>query len=157
MKVKFSIDAIKAKKQFLPLFSTINNSTVLPILESVLIQKDKDLSFTCTDLENTLKIWEPCSGAESFSICLHGRKLKNVINNSIDPAIVVTGDEKKVTIKNGEFSITSTLDSKDNYPKSPVIDKKDEISFTIDTKEILPQVQNALLFVSTDDLRPAMT
>lgn len=157
MQVKFTLDAAKASKDFTPLFAAVNHSAVLPILEDVLIQNNGVLSFVSTDLENVFRIEQESAGKNKFAVCLNAKKLKQLINNAIDPAISFSGDEKKIKIKNGEFGLSSALEDAGNFPKEPVMDKKETVSFTVDTKEIIPQLEKAILFVSNDDLRPSMT
>jgi len=155
MKVNFSLEAVTAKKLFTPLFATINHSTVLPILEDVLIENNGVLSFTATDLENILRIEQSSSGKEEFKVCLRAKKLRQMLANSIEPNITFTGDNEKLKIKSGDFNLSTILENADNYPKTPMLDETIKIVF--DTKDILPFIEKAIPFISNDDLRPAMT
>lgn len=155
--VTFTIYCRKVKSSFLSLFKTINHSTVLPILEDVLVvRKSGMISFSTTDLETITTISYPDDGLD-FSCVLPGMQLRYLINNSITGSLSVVFNEarEKIDISDGRFGVTLWAAKVSDYPRLIEID--DAVSATIDTKEILPYLEKTLLFVSDDDLRPAMT
>jgi len=156
MSVTFMLDAAACKKTLSPLFPLINRSTVLPILCDVLIhRKESSISFHVTDLESTMTITMPQESGKTGIICIESRRFRHLINNHIDPIINCTFDKVKFSAKNGGFTVGMEGDNFENYPKFPVVESTRE--FTVDAREFGKQLENALKFVSTDDLRPAMT
>lgn len=157
-KTSFTLNAPKSKKVLSPLFSSINLSTVLPILEDVFIQKtgEDTLDFTTTDLENMLTIHAkaPITGNE-FSFCLHSRRMREILNNALEENVTFEVLKDKAKITTGGFSLTCGIENSDLYPKKPILE--DMKSISMDAKEIISWFRNSLLFVSNDDLRPAMT
>lgn len=152
----FMLHAPSVRKKLSPLLRVINSTTVLPILETVVIEAGEYITFTATDLENLLTLSVDALHSEGdFKFCLHGKKLMQVLNNSLDDSVSFKVGKGKVKIENGGFNLSSETPLVDNFPKTPVIDKFKE--FTIDCKEIYTHFLNALQFVSNDDLRPALT
>src|ERR1700748_3052139 len=80
------------KKLLSPLFSVVNSTTVLPILEDVMILKNgNDLSFTASDLENTLILdVSPVHQEGDIRFCLKGQVLKQFLNNSLSETVSMT-------------------------------------------------------------------
>jgi DNA polymerase III subunit beta len=154
-----SISVKKAKQPFLSLFKAINANTVLPILEDILItRRDGCTEFSATDLENILSIEMPDSGDDAMFL-FPGRELRYLVYNSISDVVdILVSDnsgQPKLTAKNGRFKLEIQADKISDYPK-PVEFKSDK-KLTIDTKELLPFLGNAIPYMSRDDLRPSMT
>lgn len=142
-----------------PLFGVVNNSTVLPILEDVLIKKDgNSFSFTTTDLENVLTIRStPLHSEGDESICVRAKVLRQFLYKSLSDtfSIGLSKGKDKVVFNNGDFKLSWAADRVDDFPKIPALDNVKEV--TIAVKEIKDHFANALIFVSNDDLRPSMT
>lgn len=159
IKTSFAIEVNKAKSLFEPVFKTINYSTVLPILEDILVErKGGEISFTTTDLESVMTVSMPDEG-EDFTCIFPGIELKYLIKNAIknDLLISLSGEARKpdIIVRNGDFKLKLDSDIVENYPKFVKID--DSINFMIDVKELIPYLETALKFVSNDNLRPSMT
>lgn len=154
-KVSFQLNATDCKKLFKPLYQTIQYSTVLPILETIRVVNNGSLQFITTDLETVTKLIFEKSIPTNFDLCIDGRTIQKILQNSIEPIVSFTGDEYKLKIKSGDFNVKVNPEHSENYPKEPVIEN--EKSFTIDVKDLFPLIKIALSFVSNDDLRPAMT
>lgn len=154
-KVSLELNVKENKKDFNSLFSIINRSSILPILESVRIVNNGHLKFIATDLENEITIQLPSSSKEEFDLCVSSDKIKSFMKNSISDTISIIGDDIKVKIKQDDFTVTTVVDKSENFPKSPVIE--DFKSITINSKLFSELMSQALPFVSNDDLRPAMT
>jgi DNA polymerase-3 subunit beta len=156
----FSIDVKKHKRLFDPLFSAINASTVLPILEDVLINNENGkISYSTTDLENIVTIELPSESLNKFTIVFPRIELKYLLRHSVSDLLDISlaGDisEPNIIVRSEAFTLKLNAHRANDYPKLVTIEK--ERSFTIDVKEIAPILVNALKFVSNDWLRPAMT
>lgn len=153
----FSISAKESKKLFKPLFSIINATTVLPILEDVMISQNGVLKLTATDLENVVIVEYPSESKEICDFCVPANKLKNFINNSLDDTIdfYLHGKEEYISIKSGGCKLKTVTDRVSDFPRLPVLENPTEIK--MNGSIIIPSLVNALKFVSNDDLRPAMT
>jgi DNA polymerase III subunit beta len=157
---KFSLNVKKIKLPFESLFKTINYSTVLPILEDVLVVKKKgELSFTSTDLENITTITIPDSSEKDFAFICPGIELKYLIKNSLADTLEFSLNgydyAPELTVSNGVFKLKLQCPKVEDYPK--IVSVANPIRFTIDVKEIIPYLEKALAYVSGDSLRPAMT
>lgn len=152
----FTLSASSVKKKLSPIFSIINYSTVLPILEDVLVTNKGKLSFTTTDLENELTMQiEPLHQEGDISFCLDGKAFKQLLNNSLSDTLSFRPEGHKIKIKDGDFSLSWPLERVDEYPKCRVV--QSNVITTIDLKDILHHFNNALKFSSDNDLRPALT
>lgn len=158
--VRFSIDIKKAKPLFESVFKTINHSTVLPILEDILVSRcDGNISYSTTDLETMMMVNIPDYGKPDFNCIFPGVELKYLIRNSIANTLEISlsGETNRpdISIKSGGFGLRLVSEMVDTYPRP--IEIETPKSVTIDVKEIIPYLEKALIFVSNDDLRPAMT
>lgn len=156
-KIKFTLTAAYCKKLFAPLFLTINRSTVLPILEDILICKKGDsVFFTSSDLETFSSVFVlAVNECPDFSFCLSAYVIKDFLSNAIDRDVLFDGDSKKITISSGGFSLSTVPDHYFEYPKEPEL--VDTNKFTVRSFDFLTNISNAIPFCSNDDLRPAMT
>lgn len=160
IKRQFSVNIKKCRLLFEPLFQTINSNTVLPILEDILVSSGNGtISYTTTDLENITTIELPTDNRQPFWMVFPGIELKYLVRHSICDTLEVSLSDKAgqpdIYVKSENFKLRLPSNRPEDYPKPVIIEN--ETSFTIDTKELIPQLVNALKFVSHDWLRPAMT
>jgi DNA polymerase-3 subunit beta len=160
MKIKFSLSTKESKKTFAPLLSVINKSSVLPILGSVYVCDGigNKVSFTATDLENIVSIETGAieSATDShFCTCIEAQTIKHFLNNSLEDEIFFDGVPTGINISSGGFKLNEETYNPDQYPKSPVLSNEKEI--TLSFAKLKQLATFALKFVSSDDLRPAMT
>lgn len=157
IKKSFTLNALKSNKILAPLFSSINHSAVLPILEYGFIQKtgEDTLEFTTTDLENMLTLYAkaPATG-DNFSFCLHGKRLRGILTNALEDNVTFEVLKDKCKITTGDFSLTCGTENPEVFPKKPILENTKSI--TLDSRELYIPLQNAIKFVSNDDLRPSM-
>lgn len=154
----FQLNAAESYKLFKPLFSSIRYTTVLPILDTVMIRSvdDHNMEFTGTDLENVITIkYKIDTVGGPLSFCLHGKQLKQVLLNGLNPIVGFTPVKERVKVTTGGFGMTCDTMHTDGFPKTPVIENAKTVE--LDVKEIYTHLLHALKFVSTDDLRPSMT
>lgn len=157
MKITFSLNVKDAKKLLAPVIKTINLSTVLPILECLLVEvKDGKIKFSATDLETTTTcIFVTEHTGEGFFV-LDARSIGKILSNAIDAVLKFTVGDTTISIDNGKYSLTLTdIESHLNYPKYPDLGEADITTLTV--KDIIPHFAQALPFISNDDLRPALT
>lgn len=129
---------------------TINHNTVLPILEDVYFTPTSAIVY---DLETHVKIPFKLDGVPEGGICIPAKMLENVMGMTDTLTVKVTKDFSATFI---EGSREMKLQGEDpmNYPIEPKGDYK-HIG-TLEGAQI-DDIATALLFVSNDDLRPAMT
>lgn len=154
----FQLNAAESYKLFTPLFSAIRNTTVLPILETVMVRSidNHTIEFSVSDLENSMIITSKNDTVgDAFAFCLHGTCLKKVLLNTLDPFVGFSPVKEKVKITTGAFNLSYDTLLIENFPKAPVIENARSI--VLDVKEIYTHLLHALKFVSHDDLRPSMT
>jgi DNA polymerase-3 subunit beta len=147
-------------KMLKPLMMCINTSSVLPILDSVLIQCTKGVgTLTASDLETTVIRKFECEqrGEWTLSICVNARQLFGFLNKVEDQPIVMEyqPDKKSVVLNSDTITVRVPVENPDNYLK--ITEVSDENSFTLDYRDVFPDLKKALVFTSSDDLRPAMT
>ena len=154
-KVNFALNVAQAKQRTKPLFSVINTSGVLQILESVLVEQNGKLKMTATDLENIVSVSSDVVTKEEFKFCLSSRVLKPFINDAVSEEIIFSGDEKKLVMSSEGFNISATLNDVEHFPKEVEITPK--FRLVVNSQMLSDLFKSAIKFVSNDDLRPAMT
>jgi DNA polymerase-3 subunit beta len=152
----FVISKKEAKKSIKILKMAIKQSTVLPILDFVVIDIDKlGVRMGATDLENYITV-EPelisYSGEKSF--CVHGKHLEWFFNKSLSEEIKIeiVGNDCVMTCDN--FTVSVSTEKAESYPKKHTIEPKRNITIG---KELISAMSAAIKYVSNDDLRPSMT
>lgn len=146
---KKPVDAAK-KLLITAMRKTINVNTVLPILEDVLFLPE--VAVVC-DLENFVQIPFTLPGVPKKGICIPGKILESIIGMT-DTLNVKVDEKHGVTFMDGTREIKVQGENPGNYPITPSGDWK-SIGTILE-----PQIEDmatALMFVSNDDLRPAMT
>lgn len=148
-------------KTLAPFAKVINNSTVLPILESIcVLVEDKKATFYATDLETCIIVEydvEQPVGQAKFSFCVEYKMLLGFLKDcELAPVVIeYTPSAKMLYIKQEDFRLRLQTEEADGFPKMPVVEKK--LCMTMDTKEVMPVMNTAVMFTSNDQLRPAMT
>ena len=153
---KFTLNKKDFSKNFFQLFKLINTSTVLPILETVMVRYDgKEFTFTSSDLENTFDYKIPLHSCTPFDFCIDGRSLSNIIKNSISDELGFQLNDKNIVISSGDFKVTMNIYNYLDYPKPPTLEKKN--TFIISSLVLKKILNNSINFNSKDYLRPALT
>ena len=156
-KVSFYLNAPESKKLFKPLFMVVNHSTVLQILESILVIKNGTLSFTSTDLENIVRIEVDAPKCDDFSFCLNSDYLRKFIENAIDEKIDFIPAKGKIAISCGGVKLNTNTEDIGGFPKTGDEMFRFDKKATVNAKELNKLFSNAFPFMSNDDLRPALT
>jgi len=154
--VSLKLNVPETKKQFDSLFSVINRSTVLPILENIRIVQNGSLQFMGNDLENYVVVTKESQSKDEFDFCIDSTSLKPFFDNKLADEFSIIGNEEKVCLESSGFKVNVTLAKKlDQYPVKPVFESG--ITEKINSAELCKIFEKAIIFLSTDDLRPAMT
>lgn len=157
--MKFIISSTVLKQKLSPIFSCLNSSTVLPILEDIFFEADKDAkTLICagTDLENYFEVTiKDVHVGESGRICIDSRQLKGALKCEEQPITFVVDKSLAVTVIGDNFKIKLTGENSDNYPKRPTVNVRRHAIY--DTKDFIPIIRQASIFCSNDYLRPSMT
>lgn len=159
MNPSFKVSVTTVKKQLSYLSIIVSYSTVLPILDSILVdlQEDGRVDFLVTDLESVSSFYIRASEFKgSGKFLMPFKKFLKFIHKSADPEVEITLVGDKVHLKSGPFKAKVLSDSVDNYPKPPVLDTTSWL-ISMKGEQLITPFLKAIKFVSTDDLRPSMT
>ena len=157
---KIKINLLEAKKGINNVISVVNMSTVLPILENVLIRViDGRIKFMATDLEN-LNEYEVPTRSESkvtFSVLVEKPILHSFINKTTEKEIYLEYTKNSLKMIAGEFSFKMAINEEDinSFPATPILEKEEYLSLNAET--LSDTLNKAVPYVSNDDLRPSMT
>jgi DNA polymerase-3 subunit beta len=129
--------------------AVVNKKAVLPIIETVYLDGD---TITISDLETFVSI----PYTSGIKVCLPFQPFISAIEIMEDPQFSVDAD-LVVTICEGKRKLTIAGLKPEDYPINPY--SKDLVPQQIGTwgPTEMSHLEEALSFVSTDDLRPAMT
>lgn len=160
MKSKCILNPKSALAALKPIKGIINTSSVLSILECVVIKVNEGkMNFLVTDLETVAhkSIDIEQKPGESWMFCVDFALFyKFCLNSENAPATLEYNSEKNnLCIVQEGLVLNLPTEDANNFPKSPDVEGK--WTMGINAKEYFSVIKNALLFVSSDDLRPAMT
>ena len=138
----------------------VTKRCVLPIIEyfkcEVIIRDGiAKLIVTGTDLENQILATVDCEAKEEFVFLIHSDELK-LIEKLDDQPITISVDEEKyiARIITNEETVIVTGDDCRDYPIIPTAQRMELGTLP---SEFISEIKTCLNFVSSDDLRPAMT
>lgn len=156
--MRFIVSSVTLLKNLQSISGIISTNNVLPILESFLFQVEKNtLAVTSTDLETTMKVGIDIQSSDSGSICIQAKVLldylKNLPEQPITFDINTTDFGIDITSEQGKYKIVGE-DAK-NYPSTPTAENTKD--FTMAAAELSDGIAKAIIAVSNDDLRPAMS
>ena len=137
---------METKKLIKLIKGTVDNNTVLPVLENVKIE---DNILTVSDLETTLEIYDIGIKGKGLIHFLDFISAIEMINN------YKVEFKDKARIYNDTESVELAMDKIEDFPKKPDVSKAKEIGI-IDAEDF-DKILIAQDFISNDDLRPAMT
>jgi len=132
----------------------INKTTVLPILERILIQtEDTNLKLRGTDLGSTNDTIIEANVREHGATTIVAKTLLEILNtvSNEDIRIISNDDEQELIIKAGktEFKILNSLQA-DSYPDIDTVDRKNYI--TIDRELFVKGIDLTEFSTSDDDI-----
>lgn len=155
--MKFIVSSSGLLKQLQHISGVINANTVLPILEDFLFEiEDKKLTVVATDLETVMRVQLDVESKTNGKVCVPAKILMDSLKNIPDQPLTFSIDKNfglEITSNNGKYKLMG--ENPDNFPKEPVADNS--TSFNVTSSTLINGINKALVAVSTDDLRPAMT
>lgn len=155
---EFTISKKNGQRLMSILGSAINMNTVLPVLEDVLITISRaKVEFIATNLDCAIKVEAPAlSWQGEYSTCVPYRCLRWFFNKALSDNVSLLFKDGKCFMKSEDAVISVLCDKAEEFPVFPEEAKPLYQSF-FRAKDIIPILRPALGFVSSDDLRPAMT
>lgn len=155
MKINLKVKEIKS--HLAALAKTINCSTVLPILEDFLVVVEEGfITFYATDLETTASYTQQFESKEPVKFCINAKKFMHFVNNALADDIsieVLKNNQLKLTTDG--FSVKLLADDPSNYPVIRTVDSG--VVMGLNYNILSEHIRLALMHVSSDDLRPAIT
>jgi len=159
--IAINLDAAKLCTHMGNICKGVWQSTVLPILDHILVEiKDKKISFTSTDLNNYNSYFEETDCSQEITFLIPAKSLFNFFTKAtlFQPQVtIIVLKGFYVQLQCGDVKIKISIDEDPgNYPKIPIIENE-KSNFTIQGKELVKFFTKAMVCISTDELRPAMT
>lgn len=155
--MKFIASSNALLKQLQVINGVISSNTVLPILEDFLFDIEKNhLTILASDLETLMKVHLDIEAKESGRVCIPAKILVDTLKNLPDQPLTFNVDANygiEITSDNGKYKIMG--ENPDSFPKESTPDETGH--FEISSSALLNMISKAIVAVSTDDLRPAMT
>lgn len=156
--MRFIVSSGTLLKNLQSISGIIGTNNVLPILESFLfeVQQNK-LYVVSTDLETMMKVELDIQSKDSGSLCIQAKVLLEYLKNLPEQPItfdINTSDFGiDITSEQGKYKIVGE-DSK-SFPTEPKA--SDTTTFNMPAAEFTDGIAKAIIAVSNDDLRPAMS
>jgi DNA polymerase-3 subunit beta len=155
--MKFIVSSNALLKQLQVINGVISSNTVLPILEDFLFDIDKNrLTILASDLETLMKVHLDIEAKEAGRVCIPAKILVDTLKNLPDQPLTINVDANygiEITSDNGKYKIMG--ENPDSFPKESTPDETGH--FEISSSAFLNMISKAIIAVSNDDLRPAMT
>lgn len=129
--MKAIISASLLHKELKKVSTVIKERTVMPILQSVKLDFEKErLTINATDLQTSVSVSMPCDAKAKFSVVMDYKDLVKATEISSQP-ITLTVEDKKITITSDEAKLKFT--ATDDPKVFPAIDVTDfDIEFEAD-------------------------
>lgn len=155
--MKFIVSSNALLRQLQVINGVISSNTVLPILEDFLFDIDKNrLTILASDLETLMKVHLDIEAKETGRVCIPAKILVDTLKNLPDQPLTFNVDANygiEITSDNGKYKIMG--ENPDSFPKESTPDETGH--FEISSSAFLNMISKAIIAVSNDDLRPAMT
>lgn len=156
--MKFIVSSGVLLKNLQSISGIISTNNVLPILEDFMFVLEKDkLTIVSTDLETMMKVSMDVQSNDNGSICIQAKVLleylKNLPEQPINFDINTSEFGIDITSEQGKYKIVGE-DAK-SFPTEPQAD--DTTRFNMSAAELSDGIAKAIIAVSSDDLRPAMS
>lgn len=155
--MKFIVSSSLLLKSLQQINGVISANTVLPVLEDFLFEiQDKKMSVLATDLETVMRVQMDVESKTNGKVCIPAKILMESLKNIPEQPLSFSIDKNfsiEITSDNGKYKVMG--ENPDNFPKEPIAEQTQE--FEMRSSSFLSGISKALISVSTDDLRPAMT
>lgn len=154
---KMTVSTAQLKPVLKKLAQVVPGKTVLPALMNLYCRVEKtEVEFVTSDLETTIVCKCPVqTDGAPFEVLLPFSFMYRLVNLIPDTSleIKITGNKALITGPNDTYNLNA-LESVENYPKMPDIPKRKSLPMD---DSLVYWLQKALLTVSRDELRPALT
>jgi DNA polymerase-3 subunit beta len=156
--MRFIVSSGLLLKNLQSISGIISPNNILPILESFLfVVENNTLTVVSTDLESTMKVRVDVQSNENGKLCIQSKVLLDYLKNLPEQPITFDINMKDfgidITSEQGKYKVVG--EDAMNYPTEPVAD--DTQSFNMSAAELSDGIAKALVAVSSDDMRPAMS
>lgn len=156
--MNFVVSSSSLLKHLQTISGVLTTNNTLPILDNFLFNiGDNELTVSASDMETIMTVSLSIESDGEGSICVPAKLLLDVLKNLPDQPLTFTFDLEsnfgvEIAYTNGKSKMSGF--SGDDYPKSPAVDKTDQI---ILPGEIIGEAINKTLFATgNDELRPVM-
>jgi DNA polymerase-3 subunit beta len=156
--MRFIVSSGTLLKNLQSISGIISTNNVLPILESFLfdLQPGK-LVVVSTDLETMMKVEIDVQSDKSGSLCIQAKVLLDYLKNLPEQPITFDINTEDfgidITSEQGKYKIVG--EESKSFPTEPKA--TDTNTFTMSASEFTDGISKAIIAVSNDDLRPAMS
>ncbi|MEO1300710.1 MAG: DNA polymerase III subunit beta [Bacteroidota bacterium] len=156
--MKFNIASEVLSKQLTALNSVIVNNPVIPILENFLFEiGGGQLRVTASDLQTSIVAELPIKTEAAGQIAIPARLLLDTLRSLPAQPLHFTIDENAYSIQiqssHGEYNLAG--ENAADFPQ--VADVQEEMTLSMTGAVLKKAIQQTLVAVSHDELRPAMT
>ena len=138
--------------------SLIEKRNILPILSKVLIEAKKKESFIqiqATDQDNSMQSFKPAQVKEEGKTVVDAQTLFDVLKELPEGDVYLTGDSKKLQLKQGASVFHLLCMSVQDFPAFPPFDMKE--SFKINKDSLKEMIERSIYCASMDDTRYHLT
>ena len=156
--MNFIVSTSELLKKLQIINGVIGSNTVLPILEDILFDIDKNtLTLFATDLETSMSTQLEIECKESGNFAIPAKilidTLKKLPNQPLTFQINESTKAVKIVSDNGEYKLSG--ESGDDFPKMPVPESVDNTS--MEAGNLLTAIGNTIFATGNDELRAPMT
>ncbi len=140
----------------------VSGNAILPILENALVTiEDGLMSVIVSDLQTFMKVDLPVESTHNLRVCIPITEISKLLGLIAEQPITILfaeleeyGRTMTIVCEEGRYTYNN-LDSAADYPKQPAF--ASSTSFSLSTLELRDLFRSVSSYISTDDLRPAMT
>lgn len=155
--MKLSLMQGDLQKALQTVASVVPSKSTLPILETVLINADKDgsLTFTATDLDISVRTRLAATVIEEGSVAVSARRFFEVVRELPDQDISLSGTENHLSLTGFRGHYRFVGAPVVDFPELPDISLDKAIK--LDAHSLEKMIRRTLYAVSTDETRPELT
>lgn len=155
--MKFTVSSGSLLKQLQIISGVISSKVVIPILEYLLFEIEKDkLKIVGTDLEVSIQGTMTIESDEKGKIALPAKLIIEILRTLPEQPVTFTINEKnnavELTSESGKYKISGEV--AEDFPKFPSID--DAAMFTIPGEILQGAIRKTIFAIATDELKPAL-
>lgn len=151
--MKFVIAKDKFQASLAKIQGIIERRSTIPILSNTLISGEKDrITIVATDLEIGVKELTDANVLEKGDICIHAKKLYDVVRELSDEKIEVQRQENFwISIKSGKTILNLPGMDSNEFPKFPPTESTNY--FNVKVSELLEMIEKTVFAASTEESR----